>query len=281
MAAVLASGCGSGGDPNGEAALAGRPTATVGDLPVIEAPATTTSVAPARISSGLPTTTARPSGGGAPPTTAASPAPAAALAPVAPGSYRYATSGRSTLGGTSTPFPAVTALAVDAPAGTRQRAVRDLRDPSGAGPVLEYVLDYRPDGIHLVSMVASTTVLLFTQSEGLAPEAPVLLLPTGAPAGAHVEADVPTTSGGTARLTIDVVGKAPITVAGERIDTVQVRLVAVVTGMLRGRIDLTVWLHPGTRVWAQERLVAEAATPDGAFSFRSDYSATVERLTPA
>lgn len=198
------------------------------------------------------------------PTTAGGGA-AAALAPPASGTYRYATQGQSSLGGTVLPFPGVTTLAVDPAAGTRQRAVRDLRS-GGNGPVFEYVLDYRPEGIHLVSLSAAVSFLVFSQREELRPPSPVLLLPAEATAGTRREVDVPTAAAGTtAHLVIEV-----------RSPTV-VHLVATVTGQLSNRIELTVTLDPATRLWAQERLVAESTAPTGDVAFRSEYTATLQR----
>lgn len=215
-------------------------------------PATTTTRPAARATTTAPVTAA-PSGGSAAP----------ALAPPAPGTYRYATRGQSTFGATVLPFPATTTLTLDPAAGTRQRAVRDLRN-GGNGPVFEYVLDYRPEGIHLVSLAASVTFLVFNQREELRPPSPVLFLPAGAAAGTRREVDVPTAMGNTARLVIEV-----------RSATV-VQLTATLIGQLSNRIELTVTLDPATRLWTQERLVAEATAPTGEVAFRSEYTATLQ-----
>ncbi|HVL27204.1 MAG TPA: hypothetical protein VM390_03580, partial [Acidimicrobiales bacterium] len=218
---------------------------------------------------GGPAATAAAGGGGAASVGPASPAPPTA------GTYRYATQGQSTIGATVLPFPAVTTLVIDPASGTRQRAVRDLRS-GGTGPVFEYVLDYRPEGIHLVSLSATTSFLLFAQREELRPPSPLLLVPAGAAAGARREADVPTASGATARLAVEVRGPATVTAGGRSLATTVVHLTATLAGELASRIDQTVWLADGTGVWARERLVAEATAPTGEVAFRSEYTATLQ-----
>lgn len=270
--ALLTAGCGSAS--GGDAALSeGAPPAstTTGSGTTVAPAATTTTTRPGA----RPTTTAPAR---AATTVAPGPAgrrPAATpLAPPPPGTYRYDTTGQSTFGAAVIPFPAVTTLVVEPAAGTRQRAVRDLRD-AGTGLVLEYVLDYRSDGVYLVSLGASITALLFTQREELRPSSPVLLLPTGAAAGTRRELDLPSAAGGTADLVLEVQGPATITAGGGRVDSTAFRLTATLAGQLENRIELTVWMANATRVWAQERLAAEAKAPSGEVAFRSEYRATL------
>jgi hypothetical protein len=252
--------------------------------PSFEAPQPTTTVAPAVVAPGLPststtgaparsTTTTR---AGGPSTTQA--ARAVPLSPMAPGTYRYDTVGQSTIGTAVTPFPAVTAFVADTPAGGRQHGVRDLRDPSRNGPVLDSTFEYRPDGLYLVDLRTAITVLVFTATGGLLPPTPVLLLPTGAGPGYHQELDVPTETS-TAHLALDVVRREPVTVAGRAVDTTVIRLRATLPGQYNARLDLTIWLSAEHRVWAREHLVADASA--AGVSYHAEYDATLQRLTPS
>ena len=233
--------------------------------------------------------TTGPAAGGNATTTTPAPAPpipgaatpaTAPLTPAAPGTYHYDTSGTSRFGNVASPFPAVTTLIVDPAAGTTQHATRDLRDASRNGAVLETVLDYRPDGIALVSLRVTATFLLFTEVEELHPPTPVLLLPTGFREGLHRDVDLPAQAG-TAHLTIDVLRQEQLTIGGQSVTTNRVHLVASIPGQLNGRLDLTLWVASAYRLWVREHSVGEATGPDGSSLYHSEYDATLQRLTPA
>ncbi|MGH9277236.1 MAG: hypothetical protein ACRD12_03900 [Acidimicrobiales bacterium] len=193
-----------------------------------------------------------------------------ALTPASAGTYRYATSGTTRLGLITNPFPTVSKLVVDRPNGTRQRSVRDLRDPGGSGPVFESVLDYRRDGVYLVDLSVATTVLGVTRTQQLRPPSPVLFLPTDAGPGHHRQFEVEGTG-----ITIDVVRNERVTIGTKPYETTVVRVAADALGEGAGHMELTVWLDPSTRLWVKERSVADAASPDGGFAFHSDYDATL------
>ena len=264
------------------AALSG-PVTSRGEPPSILGPVTTTTAPPPVVSAGLPTTT-RPSSPGTTatsvPATTARPGPTVpALTPAAPGTYRYDTSGQSTIGALVTPFPAVTTLVVEAATGSTQRSTRNLRDTAGNGPVLESTFEYRSDGVYLVAFRLTATVLLITQTAELRPPTPVLFLPKDAAPGLHRELDIPSAQG-TAHLVLDVVRTERVTVGGQGVDTLVVRLGASLGGQIGGTVDFTVWLAPVHRLWVKERFVADAATPDGAIRYRAEFDATLQRLTP-
>lgn len=271
---VLAA-CGNG-DTSSEAVResAGEETTTS------TAPAATTSTTaaarPSTTSRGATTTsTARPSG-----TTPATVGPGArALAPARAGTYRYDTSGRSTFAGSVLPFPAVTTLVVDPPSGTRQRLARDLRDAAGSGLATEFTLDFRPEGVFLDSLRLTVGFSGVSDTRDLRPASPVLLVPTGARPGGHVKADLTGTS--TARLVVDVVGEERVTVAGTPLDTLVLRAtVTLAPGDVTGRQDLTVNLDLGSRLWVRERSVTDASAAGGLVTLHSEYTATLQRLTP-
>ena len=231
---------------------------------------TTTTAARARTA----TTAAR---SGAPATT--TPAGARAFTPAAPGTYRFDTSGGTTFAGTTVPFPAVTTLLVDAPTGTRQRLTRNLRDAAGNGLSTEFTLDYRPEGVFLVSLRVTTGFSGVTDVRDLRPASPVLLLATDARPGTHVEVDL----GGTppARLVVDVLGEEPVTIAGQAVDTLVMRAaVTLPPGDVTGRQELTVNVDRRTRLWVKERSVTDASAGGGLFVVHSEYTATLQRLTP-
>ena len=232
--------------------------------------ATTTTAARART-----TTTAARSGA----TATTAPAAARALTPAAPGTYRFDTSGGTTFAGTTVPFPAVTTLLVDSPTGTTQRLTRNLRDAAGNGLSTEFTLAYRPEGVFLVSLRLTTGFSGVTDARDLRPASPVLLLATGARPGTHVEADL----GGTppARLVVDVLGEERVTIAGQAVDTLVMRAaVTLPPGDVTGRQELTVNVDRGTRLWVKERSVTAASAGGGLFVVHSEYTATLQRLTP-
>ena len=273
---VLLAACGDG-SPTPEAVResAGQETTTS------TVAATTTTSAPGRTTTttraGARTTTTRAAGAA----TTTTPAPAAtrALAPVTPGTYRYDTAGTTTFVGNNIPFPAVTTLVVDAPSGTRQRSTRNLRDATGNGLQTEFTLDYRPDGVFLVALRVTTGFSGITDVRDLRPASPVLLLATGAGPGAHREADLAGTS--TAKLVIDVLREERVTIGGRSVDTLVMR--AVVTlgpGDVTGRQELTVNVDRATRLWVKERSVTDASAAGGLFTAHSEYTATIQRLTP-
>lgn len=207
------------------------------------------------------------------------PAGVQALTPPAPGTYRFDTSGGTTFAGTTTPFPAVTTLLIDSPVGTRQRAARNLRDAAGNGLSTEFTLDYRPEGVFLVSLRLTTGISGVTDVRELRPASPVLLLATGARPGAHVEADLGGTS--SARLVVDVVGEERVAIAGRAVDTLAMRAtVTLAPGDVTGRQELTVNVDRGTRLWVKERSVTDASAGGGLFTVHSEYTATLQRLTP-
>ena len=209
-------------------------------------------------------------------TTATTPAGRRALAPAAPGTYRYDTSGRATFAGTTVTFPAVTTLVVDVPSGTRQRATRNLRDASGNGIETEFNLDYRAEGVFLLSLRLTTGFSGFTDIRELRPASPVLLLPTGARPGAHVEADLTGTS--TAKLVVEVLGEQRLTIGGQPVDTLVVRVaVTLGPGDVTGRQELTLNVDLGSRLWVMERSVADASAARGLVTLHSEYTATLQR----
>lgn len=273
VAALLLAACGRG-EP--ATAVRGSSAEEASTTAVPTTASTTTTVGRAAT-----TTTRRPSTTATrPATTATTTAAAKALTPAAPGTYRYTTAGATTFGGTTVPFPAVTTLVVDPPSGTRQHLARNLRDASGNGLATEFVLDYRPEGLFLVSLRLTVGVSGVANTRDLAPASPVLLVATGARPGAHAEADL-AGAGSTARLVVDLTGEEPVTVAGQPVGTLVLRAtVTLAPGDVTGRQSLTINLDPASRLWVKERSVADASAAGGLFTLHSEYTATLQRLTP-
>jgi hypothetical protein len=271
---VLLAACGEGEPaPQAVRESAGqeRTTSTVGPTTTATTGRTTTTRAGAR------TTTSRPAA--APTTAAPASAGTRALAPATPGTYPYDTAGGTTFAGTTVPFPAVTTLVVDAPSGTRQRSTRNLRDPAGNGLQTEFTLDYRPDGVFLVSLRVTTGFSGISDVRDLRPASPVLLLATGAGPGAHREADL--TGNSPAKLVVDVLREEWLTIGGQAVDTLVMRAtVTLAPGDVTGRQELTVNVDRGTRLWVKERSVTDASAAGGLFTAHSEYTATMQRLTP-
>ena len=284
-AALVLAGCGGGGDSGEDATLSGAPgkTTTVAEPPVLVGPPSTTAASPAVVETGPSTT---PSTGAPTPATGdAAPRPTSSATPVpppAPGTYRYDTTGQASyrvLGGAPSPYPAVTTLVVDAPTGTRQRAVRDLKDTSGKGLVVETRLDYRADGLYLESLQLAVSVLLFSDTFEFRPSVPALVLPTGAGPGSSRELTVPGRMA-PAVLTVEVLAEEDVRVGGRDLAATVVRLTAATTGEFRARMELTIWLAPSSGLWLKERSASEATSPDGAPLYQSRYEATLRSLTP-
>ena len=292
MAAVLAvslvgAACGSGDEV---------PAATRGDNPSVSVgPSTTSTVDPAAGSTttvgpgptttgrGATTTTTRAPALTGPPTTAPGPV---ALAPPAPGRYRYATSGVTTITGAPVapiPFPPATTNTIDPPAGTRQHSLRDLTDPAGNGSKIDYTFDYRPDGMYLERLTFTTTVSGMSDVRDLVPPAPLLFLATGAAPGASRTLAIPLGTGGSANVVVTVTGTERVTVGGQGVDTLVVRSAATLPpGQVTGTQTLTLNLDKTTRLWVRERGVGDgtAVFPPFNIQIHSEYVANIQALTP-
>lgn len=270
--------CG-GGDGGATQAVRGSVADDTTSTTAAPAPTTTTTAAGGRptttVAGARTTTTAKVTAT----TRATIAAGAKPLTPVVPGTYRYDTTGATTFAGSSTPFPAVTTLVVDTPSGTLQHSARNLRDAAGNGLSTEFNLDYRADGVYLVSLRLTTGFSGVSDIRDLKPPAPVLLLATGAKPGAHLDVDLAGTS--TAKLTLDVLREEKVTIAGTAVDTLVMRAgVSLAPGDITGHQELTVNVDRTSRLWVQERSVTDASALGGLVTGHSEYIATIQRLTP-
>lgn len=288
LTASLAAACGRGGGNDGRAAT-GRPGTSIpettpsSEIPTTAAPVTTTTAA---AGSGRTSTTRRATT----PTTAASgPAVTVAAArpvkPARPGTYRYATTGTSTVGlSAPAPLPGVTTLVVEPPAGSRQHWTRDLRDTAGNGSVTELTGDYRTEGIFIEELKAASTVGGYSQGRILRAPAPLLFLPTGAVAGHHLDLEMSVIggTGGTARITVDVLREEAVSIAGSTINALVAKVVVVLPpGDISGRSELTVWLDRSSGLFVRDESVSDASAAGGLFKLHTEYQATLQSLSPA
>ncbi|MEA2686347.1 MAG: hypothetical protein QOE93_1542, partial [Actinomycetota bacterium] len=208
-----------------------------------------------------------------------------ALTPPAPGLYSYATSGQTTITPAlipPIPYPPVSTNRVDPAAGTRQHMLRNLQDGAGNGSLVDYIFDYRPDGVYLESLRFTVTFSGQSNVQDLTPPAPLLFLATGAGPGASRTLTIPT-GGGSAQVVVDVPRTEPVIIGGRSIDTLVVRSVATLpAGAVTGTQTLTVNLDPASRLWLKESGTgdATAVTGFGTFRVQSQYGATIESITP-
>jgi hypothetical protein len=289
---LVGAGCG-GGDDDKASGATGSSTSVAGGTTTTasgEGSSSTTTVEGAGPSttarSGGPATTAAPAT--TPPTgPPATPAPGpVALTPPAAGTYSYATSGATTVTGApipiNIPFPPVTTNVIDPPAGARQHSQRRLVDASGNGSVIDYVFEYRADGVYLVSLTFTTTFSGQSDVQTLAPPAPLLFLATGAGPGSSQTLDI-AVGAGTARVVVDVPRTEVVTVGGQAIETLVVRSAAQLPpGAITGTQTITVNLDRGSRLWVRETGLGDGTAAVGGFNLvvHSDYTARIERLTP-
>ncbi|MGQ0743067.1 MAG: hypothetical protein ACT4OS_01745 [Acidimicrobiales bacterium] len=188
--------------------------------------------------------------------------------PASPGQYRYDTVGTVVVGAGSTPLPAVTTLTVDPPEGNRQRSVRDLRDGSGNGSITETVLEYRPDGIYLVSVLATMALGGITDSRRLTAGQPLLFVPTQAVPGQVRRLELSTLNAAGSP-----VGTAVITTESE---DRRVRVAVMLPpGDTTGTQELSVTLDPATGIYETEESRGDAVAAGGLIRIRTEYRATL------
>lgn len=249
----------------GAAANSATTTTGVAAPPTTAAP---TRVPAAATVNGRPTTAYQPPAGAQP------------AAPPAPGTYRYDTSGSSTFGGSSQPFPAVTSLRVDPAQGPRQHSVRDLRDPSGNGSYSDTWLQYQPQGVLLEELKITTVVGGggFTDVRDFKPNPPALVAPTGAKPGDHVDFDV-SGSGIQAHVHVDVLRHEPVVIGGQSLDTLVARVTTTFSGDVSGTSTADGWLSPQYRLTVKEHSVSDISSRFG--KAHSDYTAVMQRVTPS
>ena len=289
---LVGAACGGGDDDDDVKADSSSTSSSVAGGSTTTTAARDPSASSTTVADGGPATTAEaPSATTAPAATAppATPAPGpVALTPPAPGTYRYATSGQTTVTGAPIPippipYPPLTTNAVDPAAGTRQHMRRNLVDGAGNGSTVDYIFDYRADGIYLESL--KFTFMFSGQSnvQDLTPPTPLLFLAAGAGPGASRTLNVPVGTG-SARVVVDVTGTERVTIGGRGIDTLVVRSVATLPpGDITGTQTLTVNLDPASRLWLKESGVGDGTAVVagvGTLRVQSNYAALIESLTP-
>jgi hypothetical protein len=205
------------------------------------------------------------------------PAGAKAATPVAPGTYKYDTSGSTKFGTQTSSPPPVTTLVVDPPAGTRQHSTLDARDASGNGSVTETTVDFQPQGVLLVELKITTKAGFINDVTDLVANPPVLVAPTGAQPGQSVEFDI-SGSGTNVHVKIDFVRTERVTIGGQPVDTIVAHQVATLSGKITGtqtsdtktstQYDLTVFDHTVADITAY------------GVQAHSDITSQLQKLTP-
>lgn len=200
--------------------------------------------------------------------------------PVEPGTYTYATDGSMTItGGTPRRLPDRTTFRAEAPADGRQHTARDLRDDDGRGQVTETTLLYTDAGV-LLSFVKVTSDLgggLRSVREWRV-DPPGLLAPAGAEPG---ERNQFTMRGGdtTARVTVELLRREDVEVAGQRVETMVTRIDIVVTGAVEGEQTTTAWVRPSDFLTIKEDVDSHFSS--GAIAIEMSYRAELVGLDPS
>jgi len=160
---------------------------------------------------------------------------------------------------------------------------RNLQDGAGNGSIVDYIFDFRPDGIYLESLKFTITLSGQTNVQDLTPPAPLLFLATGAGPGASRTLSIPV-GAGVAEVVVSVPGTERVTIGGQGIDTLVVRSVAKLPpGDITGTQTLTVNLDPSSRLWVKENGVGDGTAVVagvGTLRVQTNYSATLQSLTP-
>ena len=239
--------------------------------------------APHKAGSAPTPTTATPARVGAPPSPTASlaPGPEQPPRPIPPTTYRYDTSGSSSASGGATgsnPYPAVTTLTADPPAGSRQHTLRDLRDAHGNGPSTDDVLDYEADGIHLAELRITTVEAGITYQERFNPTPPPLVLRARPKVGDQLQFTManPTT---TAKVSIDVTGTSTVAVKGASESCIAVRTLTTLSGEVSGTTTQDSCVHASDNLNLHEHVTANGQM--GLTDFKTDYTATLQSLRPS
>lgn len=273
LAGLLITGaCGGGGDRD-EAA----PATTTSSTPAAK---TTTTAAPAA----TPTTTTPASsrttvaagsgsaGSTPPPAAASSSASTTDLGFTAPGTYRYATTGRfsSTLG-TPQARDGETVLTVDPPGGSDQRSLRQ-----GVGRTTEQVLRLDAGGAYVVSLRQSEQGI----TKEVRPSPPALALPADAGPGRTWSWRAMSTDG---RTTVDSSFRAvrleDVPVGSETVNALVVEVVLSLAGDVVSTSRQTLWVSPRHRMVVRQDEATDGRL--GAITFSSSSSSRLLSLTPA
>lgn len=189
-----------------------------------------------------------------------------------PGRYRYASSGTfsaGTTGGQRRSGESI--LTVDPPAGNDQHSFRQ-----GDGRSIEQILRFQTDGIYIV--------MLEVTEQGIAkqfrPLAPVLALPSRAPAGRTWSWRMTSTDGKTSLEASFLAERSEqVRVGPETVDTSVVKATLVTTGDVASRGTQTLWVAESRRL-----VVREESTTDGtfgAFTYRSTAKEELLHLDPS
>jgi len=208
----------------------------------------------------------------------------ATVKPPAAGGYTFDNTGSSSIGS----VPPTSKYTVSPPQGARQQSVRDDRDSQGSGTVTTQVLEYRSDGIFLVSLKIDNSQ---GPSFNFVPPAPVLFAPLPATQGRTWTVDL-TTSDGCYRAHVDAGYTAigvTVTAGGGQQVTDQVDTTQHITTLKNScgtQLDLTakqtLWYSEKYRLPMKEHTVTDGTANVGfPVKIHSDVTSTLRSTTPS
>jgi hypothetical protein len=277
---ALLAGCGGGSKSGADASATVAPTTVSTAAPVATAPAssdTTLAGAPA------PSDTAPAT---APPTAAAPVAPApvepGAIPTARPGTYTFADTGSTKAPPCAgeQPAPPTSTVTVEAPAGSRQRVTHS--DSGGAGSSA-LVLEFRADGVYLVSLSQTTPAF----SADFEPASPVLAQPRSPSVGQMLHFVLTSTDGKlTADTTITFEALADQVTLGDgtTLSAIRAKTAAHVTGTSSlGPVNIDSdsegWTAPAASMAV--KAVDDVTGKIGVCNVQSHVESTLQSLTPA
>jgi hypothetical protein len=279
---VLLAACGGKDKKNDNAAAGASTSSTVTTVAAGAGTATTTAAgATATTAKGTTGTTAshtRTATGGTVPASTK-------VKPPAPGVYTYDNTGTSSAGS----IPPTTKVTISPAEGARQKSVGEEKDASGNGSTTTTVLEYRDDGLYLVSLRVDTKQGPVSQTFDFAPAAPVLFAPLPATAGRTWTVDLQSSDGcyaAHADAKVDATGVTVNAAGGSQV-TDQVSTKTHITTIKQSgcaAFDLnqtqTIWFSPQSRLTVKQHTVTDG-TAYGTIKVTSDETSVLRSTTPS
>lgn len=219
--------------------------------------------------------------------TGATVAASSTVKPPAAGVYTYDNSGSSNVGS----IPPTAKLTVSAAQGARQKSVREEKDSQGNGTTTTQVIEYRTDGLYLVSLHVENKTQGPTLTFDFSPATPVLFAPLPAAKGKSWSIDIDS-SDGCYHVHVDANIAATgvvITAGGGQQTTDQVASVQKITTLKPSCTQITLtsnqtlWFSEKYRLSVKEQTHTEGTVTFGAFpvNIKSDETSTLRSTTPS
>ena len=206
--------------------------------------------------------------------------------PIPTGTYSYATSGWSQLGsGPQEPMPSTTTLSAASRSGGRQVVTRDLTDDEGYGQTIDRVMEYAKTGFFLHEVRTSAKVNVGLLGD-ITDNRAFVASPAGALGAPDSEVGWENTftmrgDGVTLTVTAKLVRFEDVTVGGTTVRAAVVTQHVEFSGDLEGTSDSTSWFRPEDLLPLKEKSSSEVTQAGSGVVQRSEYTATLNSLTPA